>query len=79
MLIEMSKGKQLTLPAGLRAKYGLEEGSRMEVEDTGKGILIRPMENDLEEVFKATDGIKPAHNWDADEMDKEIENAIHRQ
>lgn len=78
MLIEMSKGKQLTLPAKFRAKYGFKEGSRIEAEDTGKGILIKPMETDLEDVFKSTDGIKPVHKWTAEEMDKETENAIFR-
>ncbi len=33
---------QTTIPVALRRKYGIEEGTRLEAVDTGKGILLRP-------------------------------------
>ena len=33
---------QTTIPAGLREKYRIRRGSRLEVVDTGEGILLRP-------------------------------------
>ncbi len=33
---------QTTIPIALRRKYGIEEGTRLEAVDTGKGILLRP-------------------------------------
>jgi AbrB family looped-hinge helix DNA binding protein len=32
---------QTTVPANLRKKYGISEGTRLLVEDTGKGILLK--------------------------------------
>lgn len=33
---------QTTIPVELRRKYGIQEGSRMQVQDTGEGILFKP-------------------------------------
>jgi len=33
------------LPIRLRRKYGISEGTRLEVEDTGRGILFRKAES----------------------------------
>jgi len=32
---------QTTIPKALREKYGLEEGTRLEVIDTGDGVLLK--------------------------------------
>lgn len=32
---------QATIPVELRGKYGIEEGPTLEVEDTGRGILLK--------------------------------------
>lgn len=36
------------MPVRLRRKYGITEGTRLEVEDTGRGILFRKAESILE-------------------------------
>ena len=33
---------QITIPAKLRKKYRIQEGSRLKVIDTGDGILLKP-------------------------------------
>jgi len=33
---------QTTIPVGLREKYKIKRGSRLEVIDTGEGILLKP-------------------------------------
>ena len=33
---------QTTIPVGLRLKYNIEEGTRLEVVETADGILFRP-------------------------------------
>jgi AbrB family looped-hinge helix DNA binding protein len=33
---------QTTIPAGLRRKYKIREGTRLEVVDSGTGILFKP-------------------------------------
>jgi len=39
---------QTTIPAQLRAKYRIEEGSRLEVVDLGDGIVFRPRKSFLD-------------------------------
>lgn len=39
--VKVTRKGQTTIPAPLRAKYGIEEGTKLVVEDTGKGILFR--------------------------------------
>ncbi len=38
----MTRKGQTTIPIDMRRKYAIEEGSRLEVIDTGSGILLKP-------------------------------------
>ncbi len=38
----MTRKGQTTIPADLRHRYGIREGSRLEALDTGRGILLKP-------------------------------------
>lgn len=40
--VVVTRKGQTTIPAELRAKYRIEEGSRLEVIDAGHGILFKP-------------------------------------
>lgn len=40
--VVVTRKGQTTIPARLRAKYRLRRGAKLEVVDTGKGILFRP-------------------------------------
>ena len=42
-----SKG-QTTIPVKLRAKYQIEEGTRLQVLDTSDGILLKPKKSTLD-------------------------------
>jgi AbrB family looped-hinge helix DNA binding protein len=39
--VVVTRKGQTTIPINLRRKYGITQGSRLEVEDTGKGILLK--------------------------------------
>jgi len=39
--VVVTRKGQTTVPVKLRKKYGIYEGTRLSVEDTGKGILFR--------------------------------------
>ena len=39
---------QTTIPIKLRAKYNIEEGTRLQVVDTDNGILLRPKQSTLD-------------------------------
>lgn len=59
-----SKG-QLVIPAALRRKYGIGEGTRMVFQDLGAGILLTPV---TDEVVRGLRGIaaKPGMPVDAE-------------
>ena len=46
--VVVTRKGQTTLPARLRRKYGISEGTRLRVEDTGKGILFKKTSSTLE-------------------------------
>ncbi len=46
--VVVTRKGQTTIPISLRKKYGIEEGSRLRVEDTGKGILFRKVPSILD-------------------------------
>lgn len=39
--VKVTRKGQTTIPAPLRAKYGIKEGTRLVVHDTGDGILLK--------------------------------------
>ncbi|MEM3384743.1 MAG: AbrB/MazE/SpoVT family DNA-binding domain-containing protein [Nitrososphaeria archaeon] len=43
--VVVTRKGQTTIPAKLRRKYNIVEGSRLMVTDTGEGILIKPAIN----------------------------------
>ncbi|MDG6954677.1 MAG: AbrB/MazE/SpoVT family DNA-binding domain-containing protein [Nitrososphaerota archaeon] len=46
--VVVTRKGQTTVPVRLREKYGIHEGTRLQVEDTGKGILFRKATGTLE-------------------------------
>ena len=46
--VVVTRKGQTTLPANLRKKYGISEGTRLRVEDTGNGILFKKAQSTLE-------------------------------
>ena len=46
--VVVTRKGQATIPAELRAKYRIEEGSRLEVIDAGNGIVFRPKKSFLD-------------------------------
>lgn len=60
-----SKG-QLLIPKRLRTKYGIKSGSKVIFEETDKGVLITPMN---EQYFKSFAGILKTGNL-AEDMKK---------
>ena len=40
--VVVTKKGQITIPARLRKKYKIEEGTTLKVLDTGEGILFKP-------------------------------------
>jgi len=46
--VTVTRKGQTTIPAELRAKYHIEEGSRLDVIDVGNRIMFRPRESFLD-------------------------------
>ena len=46
--VTVTRRGQATIPAEFRKKYGIEEGTRMEIQDTAEGLLLRKMDSTLD-------------------------------
>jgi AbrB family looped-hinge helix DNA binding protein len=46
--VVVTRKGQTTIPSSLRKKYGITEGTRLRVEDSGKGILFKKVPSTLE-------------------------------
>ena len=46
--VVVTRKGQTTIPIGLRVKYNIEEGTRLEVVETADGILFRPKKSTLD-------------------------------
>ena len=59
MITKISKGYQITIPAKVRHKFGLEIGTALDIEENGKEIVIRPLhkatKNSLNKLFRESD------------------------
>ncbi|MEM2971969.1 MAG: AbrB/MazE/SpoVT family DNA-binding domain-containing protein [Candidatus Bathyarchaeia archaeon] len=41
--VSVTRKGQITIPVKYRRKYGINEGTKMLVDDDGKGIFLRPL------------------------------------
>lgn len=78
MIIKISKGQQITIPRELREALNLRIGSNVEIEKKGDKIIIKPIDEDLEELFKEAKKTRPRYKLSAMGMDKLTENEILR-
>ena len=79
MIVTISKGQQITIPAEMRKELKLKVGSRVEVVKRKNEIIIRPVGEDLEKLFEEAKKIVPKHKLTAGQMDQLIEDEILRQ
>ncbi|MBI4918925.1 AbrB/MazE/SpoVT family DNA-binding domain-containing protein [archaeon] len=70
MLVTISKGQQITIPAEMRKELNLHVGSKVELTKKGRKLIIEPLEEDLEQIFLETKNLKPKMNLTAEQMDE---------
>lgn len=70
MIATLSKGQQITIPASIRETLGLDIGSRLEIEQTGNKIILKPLGEDIETIFSHAKKIKPKQKLTAQQMDE---------
>ena len=78
MITKISKGYQITIPAEVRHKFGLDVGTSIDIEERGKEIVIKPLsrttKDELKELFKESDKYK--NNLTPEQLE-ELENDIY--
>lgn len=77
MIVEMSKGRQITIPARIRSQFELDIGSKLEIEKKDNIILLKPIREDINKLFKRASNVKPKHKLSAKKMD-ELNEALFR-
>ncbi|MBI2650496.1 AbrB/MazE/SpoVT family DNA-binding domain-containing protein [Candidatus Woesearchaeota archaeon] len=75
MLTKISKGYQITIPAKLRHKFGLDIGTAIDIEAKKDSIVIRPVKEELKDLFKEANKFK-AHSLTAEDLEK-MEDGIY--
>ena len=70
MIVTISKGQQITIPADIRNELGLEVGSKVEIEKEDGKIVITPLGDSLKELFKKAKSVQPKHVLTAEQMDE---------
>ena len=62
MITRISKGYQMTIPAKIRKKFGLDIGTPIDVEERGTEIIVKPLgkptKEGLKELFRESDRYK---------------------
>ena len=72
-LIEINKGRGLTLPAAIRKKYSLDPGSRLELTDKDGEIVLTPLAGQEDDVFEFIDkNTKPVSDADISAIKKKV-------
>ena len=69
MIVEISKGRQITIPAKIRNEFDLDTGSKLEIEKINNKIVLKPIGADLNNIFQQAKKIKPKHKLSAKQMD----------
>lgn len=46
--VTVTRRGQTTIPAEFRKKYGIDEGTLLDVEDTGRGLLLKKRKSTLD-------------------------------
>ncbi len=69
MIVTISKGQQITIPADVRDLLGLAVGSKIELDVEDDKIILRAVGEDLEAVFRETAQVKPRYKLTAKQMD----------
>ena len=70
MIIEMSKGRQITIPVEIRNEFDLNTGSKFELIKRKNEIILKILGDNLDDLLNNAKNIKPKHKLDAEEMDK---------
>ena len=70
MIVEISKGRQITLPAKIRNEFDLGIGSKLEIKKRKDEIILKPIGNDLEKMFREAEKRKPKHNLTIKQMEE---------
>lgn len=70
MIVKMSKGKQVTIPAEIRNRFDLIAGSKFEIYSKDSQIVLKPIGNGLNRMFRQAKWVKPKQNLNSKQMDE---------
>ena len=70
IIVTINRENGITIPAILVEKLGLKVGSRIELEKEKDYLILKPLGEDLEKLFKEAKTIKPKLRLTAEEMDE---------
>ncbi len=70
MIIEVSKGRQITIPVEIRNEFKLDTGSKLELIKRKNEIVLRIIGENLDSLLDNAKNVKPKHKLNAQQMDE---------
>jgi AbrB family looped-hinge helix DNA binding protein len=70
MIVEISKGYQISIPAEIRKKFHLGIGSSLDISAQKGRIIIEPVKENMLDMFRNAKNIKPKKNLTVKQMEK---------
>lgn len=70
MIVEISKGYQITIPAEIRNELGLGIGTPLEVKKEDGKIVFSPIKENMQELFLNAKKMMPKKKMSVAEMEK---------
>ena len=69
-IVEVSKGRQITLPKTVRNKLHLIPGSKLEVIERDHELVLKPLGDDLKHLFERAHSMRPRRKLTPEQMDQ---------
>lgn len=76
MIVKISKGQQITIPSEYRKEFGWQVGSNVELTKEGNRVVLKPVGDDLQKLFRDAKNLKPKFKFTAKQMDEVVEREI---
>ncbi|MBI5393570.1 AbrB/MazE/SpoVT family DNA-binding domain-containing protein [Candidatus Woesearchaeota archaeon] len=78
VILQVSKGYQITIPANLRKKYNIKIGSKLDLEEKGNQLSLELLEKpDWDKIFADVRKL-PKHNYTTEQLDAIFEKELFR-
>ncbi len=78
MMVKIRKGWRIIIPSKFRKEFGWLDGSNVELTKEGNKVVIKPVGDDLQKLFKDSKNLKAKSKLTAKQMDEVVEREVNK-